>query len=376
MEQNTNNTVNWDLIFINTLSQDANLFINKKILAKYGLDLAVFISFIANQYNYFLTTNQLTKDKMFFATDDDIFLFTNMPRTRITSIKKQAQKLGFISIKKLGQPVKTYYKVNFEFLVNILSTTATIKELAYSRVLSEENLTENYIKTLSYRDLRLLCKKLSISYRNLSKKQDFIDKIMEEKKIKSSESTNNSTCAEKLPTENNDIPVCGKTANACAEKLPTRVQDFCTLININQANIKSTKTKNHDDELDFFEKLFKEFGINFTKTNKNSILKLRKHLSFKETESYLKETYLAIKENKEVKNIGGLFSHKIAKGERQLNTKQNKKKKEIENNLKNTIEKKIKSKENKKIEGHIPVKEHSMFKVQNQVKKDKEDSFH
>ncbi len=349
-----NTSINWDIIFINTLSQEANLFINKKILAKYGLDLAVFISFLVNQYNYFLTNNQLTEDKMFFATDDDIFLFTNMPRTRITSIKKQAQQLGIISIKKLGQPIKTYYKVNFEFLVSVLSSTESIKELAYNRALSDEDLTEDYIRTLTYRELRLLCKKLEISYTNLSTKEDYINKILEVKQIKSSESTNNSdsiTCADKSHTDKNSS-VCGKTANACAEKLPTRVRDFCTKHNINQAKTKSTKNKNHDidDELDFFENLFKEFGINFTKTNKDSVLKLRKHLSLQDTENYLRETYTALKENKDVKNIAALFSTKIAKEERQINSKTNKEKtvenKNIEKstNIKNnnytTVEKK------------------------------------
>ena len=337
-----NTSINWDIIFINTLSQEANLFINKKILAKYGLDLAVFISFLVNQYNYFLTNNQLTEDKMFFATDDDIFLFTNMPRTRITSIKKQAQQLGIISIKKLGQPIKTYYKVNFEFLVSVLSSTESIKELAYNRALSDEDLTEDYIRTLTYRELRLLCKKLEISYTNLSTKEDYINKILEVKQIKSSESTNNSDsipCADKSHTNKNSS-VCGKTASACAEKLPTRVQNFCTKHNINQAKTKSTKNKNHDidDELDFFENLFKELGVNFTKTNKESVLRIRKRLSLKDTELYLRETYSAIIENKDVKNVEALFSAKIKKGERQINSKNNKEYTEKNDTIENPIE--------------------------------------
>ena len=339
-----NTSINWDIIFINTLSQEANLFINKKILAKYGLDLAVFISFLVNQYNYFLTNNQLTEDKMFFATDDDIFLFTNMPRTRITSIKKQAQQLGIISIKKLGQPIKTYYKVNFEFLVSVLSSTKSIKELAYNRALSDEDLTEDYIRTLTYRELRLLCKKLEISYTNLSTKEDYINKILEVKQIKSSESTNNSDsipCADKSHTNKNSS-VCGKTANACAEKLPTRVQNFCTKHNINQAKTKSTKNKNHDidDELDFFENLFKELGVNFTKTNKESVLRIRKRLSLKDTELYLRETYSAIIENKDVKNVEALFSAKIAKEERQINSKTNKENITENNNIKKSTKEK------------------------------------
>lgn len=314
-----NNNINWDIIFINTLSQDANLFINKKILAKYGCDLALFISFITNQYNYFLTTNQLTENKMFFATDDDIFLFTNMPRTRITTIKKKAQELNLISIKKFGQPLKTYYKVNFELLVSILSTKESIKDLAYNRALSEDELTEEYIRSLTYRELRLLCKKLNISYTKLSTKEDYINKILDEKHLKSQKNKDVSPCAENLHTEEKNL-VCGETAHGCAENLTTGVQEICTKYNINQANINSTKTKNHDDELDFFEKLFKEFKINFTKTNKTSVERLRKKLSLKETELYLRETYQAILENKTTKSIPALFSSKISKGERQINS--------------------------------------------------------
>ena len=126
----------------------------------------------------------------------------------------------------------------------------------------------------------------------------------------------------------------------CAEKLPTRVRDFCTKHNINQANIKSTKNKNHDidDELDFFENLFKEFGINFTKTNKDSVLRIRKHLSLQDTENYLRETYIAIKENKDVKNIAALFSTKIAKEERQINSKKNKEYTEKNDTIEKSIE--------------------------------------
>ena len=109
---------------------------------------------------------------------------------------------------------------------------------------------------------------------------------------------------------------------------------------------KERKTNNinhvHDNELDFFENLFKEFGINFTKINKDSVLKLRKHLSLQDTESYLRETYRALKENKDVKNIAALFSTKIAKEERQINSKTNKEK--IVDNKNNSIEKSPKKK--------------------------------
>lgn len=94
--------------------------------------------------------------------------------------------------------------------------------------------------------------------------------------------------------------------------------------------IKNNYKKNHDhdNELDFFENLFKEFGINFTTTNKESVLRLRKSLSLKDVELYLRETYQAIKDNKDVVNVAALFSSKIAKGERQINSKPKEKNKE------------------------------------------------
>lgn len=96
---------------------------------------------------------------------------------------------------------------------------------------------------------------------------------------------------------------------------------------------------NHDVELDFFENLFKEFGINFTTTNKNSVLRLRKNLSLKDVETYLRETYQAIIENKNIVNIPALFSSKIAKGERQINIIKTEKNKTDKKDKNKTIEK-------------------------------------
>ena len=119
----------------------------------------------------------------------------------------------------------------------------------------------------------------------------------------------------------------------------TRVVSVATL---NKEQVIKNNKKNHgiDDELDFFENLFREFEINFTKTNKNSVLKLRKHLSLKDTENYLRETYIAIKENKDVKNIAALFSTKIAKEERQINSKKNKENITENNNIEKSTKEK------------------------------------
>lgn len=77
---------------------------------------------------------------------------------------------------------------------------------------------------------------------------------------------------------------------------PKKEQAYQEQVFIKNQDIKKKPIIN--DELDFFENLFKELRVNFTKTNKEPVLKIRKHLSLKDTELYLRETYLATIENK------------------------------------------------------------------------------
>lgn len=118
-----------------------------------------------------------------------------------------------------------------------------------------------------------------------------------------------------------------KVENPLAVK-PLADNNRLLIIDDTKERENNNRNHDHDNELDFFEKLFKEFGINFTTTNKESVLRLRKSLSLKDVELYLRETYQAIKENKDVVNVPALFSSKIAKGERQINSKPKEKNKE------------------------------------------------
>ena len=49
--------INYENLLYSTLSQEANLFVNKKILAQVGLNLAAFISFLIDKGKY--TTKQM-----------------------------------------------------------------------------------------------------------------------------------------------------------------------------------------------------------------------------------------------------------------------------------------------------------------------------
>lgn len=306
--------INYENILYDTLSQEANLFVNKKLLAQLESDLALFISFLIDKGRYHKLNNGLTEDGFFYATNEDIYLFTRIPRKRIVKLKKQGAELELFFTKKSSSSFNgaTYYKLNFEKILEIISTDKTAMELAYEASIptdEEIGYSEETIMKLSYRDLKLVCKKLKIPYKGADRKINLIEKILENQGL------NKLTPEVSTGGQEKCQPVDTKSANRLTPKVPQKKSKEKNQIEKNQI------MEEDDFENDFFENLFKEFGINFTKTNKNSVLKIRKHLSLKDTELYLRETYTALKENKEVKSIAALFSAKIAKEERQINSK-------------------------------------------------------
>lgn len=143
-ELNLNNLdINWDKMLYNTLSQTSFLMLNNKIMSVFGSDLTLFIAFLANQSNYHFENESMTKDKFFYATDEDIHLFTGMPRGRITKLKKEGAEKGLYEIKKMGIPKKTYYKVNSFELMKTIGIEKSMINLCYEREFEIENPTEN-----------------------------------------------------------------------------------------------------------------------------------------------------------------------------------------------------------------------------------------
>lgn len=320
--------INYENLLYSTLSQEANLFVNKKILAQVGLNLAAFISFLIDKGRYHKSNDELTEDGYFFATNEDIHLFTGIPRTSITKLKKQGQELGLFSTKKLENSFKsaTHYKLNFEKILTILSVDKSVLELAYERALPEENKIEEFSEStlikFSCRELRLVCKKLEIPYSGKDNKMNLINKILNEtleNKELNKWTEKSSTSGQKNHPLKNSSQVDGKTVHQWTEKVSIGGQENCHKKNQNQKK-QNQKNQIIDDSLKIFENLFNEFEITFTKTNQTSVLKLLRTMKEKDVIQYLKETYENIKETPNVKSIARLFSSKIAKGERQINS--------------------------------------------------------
>lgn len=68
----------------------------------------------------------------------------------------------------------------------------------------------------------------------------------------------------------------------------------------------------------FFEKIFKEFSVNFTIRNQKSIIKLLKTQNLEEVKNYLLDTFAKINSNSKIKNPSGVFSKIIESGKKEI----------------------------------------------------------
>lgn len=346
--------INYENLLYSTLSQEANLFINKKILAQVGLNLAAFISFLIDKGRYHKANDELTEDGYFFATNEDIHLFTGLPVSVVSNMKKEGERLNLFKTKKLKNSFEkvTYYKLNFEVILSLLSSEKSTLELAYKRELpSNINYSQDELIKFGCRDLRLICKQLKVSYSGRDNKETMINKIIKEVEKKSAEAEES--------IENKDLDVWTKKSSIGGQKNCPSVdkkivhqwtenssiggQKNCHKKNQNQKKqIQKNQISKDVDSLNIFEKLFEEFNITFTKTNQANVNKLLRTMKEQDVIQYLRETYENIKETPNVKSIARLFSSKIAKGERQIISKK------INTETKNEIKEKNAEKENSK----------------------------
>lgn len=323
------------------LTQDSYFILNRKLNSAVGLILSAFIVFLLDKEKYHKYNRELTPDGYFYATDMDIMIMTGLKRSQVINLKSTAVKKGFISIKKEGIPLKTYYKMNLQNINEIITLNKSAVELSYERIILENkeqgdissllNVSEATLSTLTFRDLRFICKKFKISYNGKNTKSEIIDLILEEKenliknknskKLEEKKSNNEVEISSiqdlKNMTFKNLRKMC-KSLNVSYSGNDTKDNLIYKIADIKGFLLEEKKVEQIENQEIDFEALFKEFNISYTFKNQESIKKLKEKMSDKEIVLYLRETYENIKLNPDVKNIGALFSSKIAKGERQI----------------------------------------------------------
>ena len=285
-----------DELLCNTFSQTSFYMVNAKLVSIYGFPLAGFMALLMNKFNFFRDQGDLTPEG-FYLTDDYLHTKGGFEYSEIKKYKKRGQELGFFTVKKIGTPSKTYYKINSAKILSIISTDIPLIELGYKRVLSggsdiDIDNIRNF-EDFNYKELQLLCKRNKISYSGNDKKIHLIMKLKKEFGI--------------LETDE-------KTQ--WTENLSTSGQESCHNINIiykynNMACHDDEKNKKEKDSE--IEKIFHELGINYTDTNEIYTSKILEVLDGNKEflKIYLKRVYKEISRLSIVKNIAALFSAKI-----------------------------------------------------------------
>lgn len=345
-------------IYSELLSQGNYIRLSKRLIANLGLEMAVFLSFLIDKYDFYYNQNSLTNG-CFYSTDNDMLLFTGLKSNTISTLKKEGQAQNLFSIKKLGVPAKTFYQINFDKINEFFVSEKTIEETAYERLFKEKIDTKNFnfedLKSLSKKELQLLCKKKSIKYFGNFTKNKLIEVILKNNKIQVEEKeeevldiktiSNKNFRELRLICKRLGIAYSGKDSksiilnkildrlngkkevddlvlnlfeNKCSNKSVTSYQKIWN--NQEQILITNEQQQTHDhsdDAVDEFKQLFDEFRINFTNKNRNAIQKLLNKMSKEKVINYLKDTFNNLVNNPNVHNVPALFSEKISKGETQ-----------------------------------------------------------
>ncbi|PID67244.1 MAG: hypothetical protein CR959_01165 [Fusobacteriales bacterium] len=341
--------INSKAIVLNFLGEEANISINKKILLTLGIDEAFFLSYLINQYKYYEREGLLKEDGSFYASNMDIALYTTFSNSRITRVKKAGVEKNLFKIfqerkENTGLTV-TYYKLNFDKILEIIGMDKSDLELAYENIYEGkvneieeiENLEDiEKIKRLSVRELRFLLKKNEVKYSGKDKKSDLINKFIEQK---------NPVLFNEIKKANNDfITVDENIIHQWTQKLSTAKKQELSAVGghknrppvdtksvTNQEQIKPRINTCHDHEFkkieNKIENLLHDYEINYTHTNRESIYEIFNSLNKNEKSlfEYLERILKEVKNTFGVQNKGGLFTSKIRKRNEDLIKKLNSK---------------------------------------------------
>lgn len=173
--------IKYDNLFYILTGGDTFRF-NKKLLAILGVELCALITYLIEKSLNKEEKDEVTEDGYFSISDTEICLNAGLEAVRLQKVKKLGLERELFEIKKLEGAEKTFYKPNFEKIFEIMMSEKTVSELSYERIFKEEREDEKFSKegleTLTFRDLRILCKKLNISFNGRNRKDELIEKIL------------------------------------------------------------------------------------------------------------------------------------------------------------------------------------------------------
>lgn len=128
---------------LSLLASDNYIVINRDLLKKYGINVALMLCELASEYNYFDQSGKL-EDGMFYSTIDNINERTGLSKYQQSEALKVLDKIGIVKSVVKGIPAKRFFKIDVEELakqiVNIsLSSCKEIRKLDGEKVETKNN---------------------------------------------------------------------------------------------------------------------------------------------------------------------------------------------------------------------------------------------
>jgi len=104
----------------NILSQGSWWILNKALTLALGLDASYLLSDLTSRHEYWERVGELTKDGYFFCTKDQIEKDTSLSPYKQTEAVKVLVEAGLLQTKRMGNPAKLYYQLNFKNINSLL----------------------------------------------------------------------------------------------------------------------------------------------------------------------------------------------------------------------------------------------------------------
>lgn len=351
-------SINSMTLLLNLLGAEANYYLNKTLLYTLGLEESFFITYLLDQFKLFKNEGKLREDLSFYMSNSKISVYTTISEFRITELKKSAVNKGIINIVQEGIPTKSYYYVDFDKLLEIISTNKSFTELAYEYAKIKNGINDSIeniedivdLRKHSVKSLRFLCKENKISYTGNDNKETLINKLIEKKNPELFENINTndyfSTVDDISSTSGQPIQPLWENGNY---DVPSG-QFFRPLVDsktvTKQILIKTNTNTCHVRDREI-ENLFKELEINYTDTNVESTNIILNKLS--NDKGLLKEYIVnfynqVIKNAFNIQNKSAFFSAKLKEPD-ELLIKKLLSKKNLENEEQKIIEEEAKKEE-------------------------------
>lgn len=106
---------NKNMNILSLLASDNYIVINRDLLKKYGINVALMLCELASEYNYFEQSGKL-EDGMFYSTIDNINERTGLSKYQQSEALKVLDKIGIVKSVVKGIPAKRFFKIDVEEL--------------------------------------------------------------------------------------------------------------------------------------------------------------------------------------------------------------------------------------------------------------------